>query len=164
MVLSQIAHSYLETGAEVSLIQLNIRRSAIKKDLPLCCIMSSHERSVLAKVSEWRVERNRRSVERLKQLCRKYPKPVLVHALCRPLIPPLPRLAIDSYWRAHPVRADRLTRALAARTGAPSGWTWTVTGSREHGLSHSFRAPPAPYRVWDCKLSQPICPVFRSTN
>jgi hypothetical protein len=27
----------------------------------------------------------------------------------------LPRLAIDSYWRAHPIRADRLARALAAR-------------------------------------------------
>jgi hypothetical protein len=81
--------------------------------------------------SEWRNEKNRRSLERLERaLPQVFPKPVLLHALSRPLIPPLPRLAIDSYWRTHPVRADRLARALAARTGAPSGWTWTAFGQR----------------------------------
>jgi hypothetical protein len=89
-----------------------------------------------------------------------------VHALGRALIPPLPRLAIDSYWRVHPIRADRLARALAAKTGAPSGWAWTVTGSREHGLSDSFRAPPAPYRETQSKLGSGRCcvcgqPVYR---
>jgi hypothetical protein len=53
--------------------------------------------------SEWRIEKNRRSLERLERAVPEiFPKPVLVHALNRPLIPPLPRLAIDSYWRAHP--------------------------------------------------------------
>jgi hypothetical protein len=58
---------------------------------------------------------------------------------------PTPRLAIDSYWRAHPIRADRLARALAARSGAPSGWTWRL-GERKIGLPVTFRTPPAPYR------------------
>lgn len=53
-----------------------------------------------------------------------FPPAVLVRALGRPFIPPTPRLAIESYWRAHPIRADRIVRALAARTGSPIGWTW----------------------------------------
>jgi hypothetical protein len=115
--------------------------------------------------SEWRIEKNRRSLERLERAVPEiFPKPVLVHALNRPLIPPLPRLAIDSYWRAHPVRADRLARALAVRTGAPSGWTWTVSGSRE--LGPTFRFPPAPYREAAFKLGPGRCcvcgqPVYR---
>ena len=58
----------------------------------------------------------------------------------------MPRLAIDSYWRAHPIRADRLARSLAARSGAPSGWTWRLGNVRESGLPTTFRTPPAPYR------------------
>jgi hypothetical protein len=115
--------------------------------------------------SEWRIEKNRRSLERLERALPKiFPVPVLVHALGRPLIPPLPRLAIDSYWRAHPIRADRLARALAARTGAPSGWAWTVSGSRE--LGPTFRFPPAPYREASFKQGPGRCcvcgqPVYR---
>src|SRR5262245_710029 len=115
--------------------------------------------------SEWRIERNRRSLERLKRaLPEIFPKSVLVHALSRPLIPPLPRLAIDSYWRAHPIRADRLARALAAKTGAPAGWVWTVSNSRQVGPT--FRFPPAPYREAPFKLGPGRCcvcgqPVYR---
>jgi hypothetical protein len=106
--------------------------------------------------SEWRLERNRRSLERLERaLPRIFPVPVLVHAFGRPLIPPLPRLAVDSYWRAHPLRADRLARALAAKTGAPSGWTWTVSNSRKDGPT--FRIPPAPYREAPFKLGPGRC-------
>src|SRR5690349_18610003 len=117
--------------------------------------------------SEWRAEKNRQSLERLERALPKvFPKPVLVHALSRPLIPPLPRLAIDSYWRAHPIRADHLARSLAAKTGAPSGWAWTASGSRDHGLATSFRAPPAPYREAQFKLGPGRCcvcgqPVYR---
>jgi hypothetical protein len=57
-----------------------------------------------------------------------------------------PRIAIDSYWRAHPIRADRLARSLAARSGAPHGWTWRLGQDRESGLPTTFRVPPAPYR------------------
>ena len=53
---------------------------------------------------------------------------------------------VDSYWRAHPIRADRLARALAARSGAPSGWTWQLGDNRKHGLPATYRTPPAPYR------------------
>jgi hypothetical protein len=115
--------------------------------------------------SEWRLERTRRSLERLERaLPRIFPVPVLVHAFGRPLIPPLPRLAVDSYWRAHPLRADRLARALAAKTGAPSGWTWTVSNSRKDGPT--FRIPPAPYREAPFKLGPGRCcicgqPVYR---
>ena len=66
--------------------------------------------------------------------------------MSRPFIPPMPRLAVDGYWRAHPVRADRLARALAARSGAPAGWTWRLGSGRDDGLAATFRAPPAPFR------------------
>ena len=65
-------------------------------------------------MSEWRDEINRKALARLTAaLPVVFPQPALIHALGRRLTPPLPRLAIDSYWRAHPLRADRLARALA---------------------------------------------------
>jgi hypothetical protein len=100
--------------------------------------------------SKWqaeRAERNRQSLARLtKSLPDVFPPAVLARALARPFVPPTPRLAIDSYWRAHPLRADRLARALAARSGAPQGWTWRLGDERKSGLPTSFRVPPAPYR------------------
>jgi hypothetical protein len=75
-----------------------------------------------------------------------FPAAVLRRALGRAFVPPTPRLAIDSYWRAHPLRADRLARALAAQSGTPSGWTWRIGGAPNSGLAATFRAPPAPYR------------------
>lgn len=101
-------------------------------------------------MSTWqseKAERNRRSVVRLtRALPNVFPSNVLSRALCRPFVPPTPRLAIDSYWRAHPLRADRLARALAARSGAPEGWTWRLSDNRKSGLPTTFRTPPAPYR------------------
>jgi hypothetical protein len=99
------------------------------------------------KMSEWREVRNRQALARLtRALPEVFPGPVLAHALRRPFIPPMPRLAVDAYWRAHPIRADRLTRALAARSGAPPGWIWRLDDGRTNGLPASFRTPPAPYR------------------
>jgi hypothetical protein len=102
-------------------------------------------------VSKWedeKAERNRRSIARLKKsLPGVFPGAVLCRALGRPFVPPTPRLAVDSYWSAHPLRADRLARALAARSGAPSGWTWRVASGRsKNGLPSTFRMPPMPYR------------------
>src|ERR1700686_3878486 len=101
-------------------------------------------------MSSWqdlKTERNRQSVARLtKALPQIFPPLVLRRALSRPFIPPTPRLAIDSYWRAHPIRADRLARALAARSGAPRGWTWQLGSNGKSGLPATFRTPPAPYR------------------
>ena len=100
-------------------------------------------------MSKWEAERanrNRRSRARLTNaLPAIFPSAVLSRALSLPFVPPTPRLAIDSYWRAHPIRADRLTRALAALSGAPSGWSWRL-GNGLNGLPASFRTPPAPYR------------------
>jgi hypothetical protein len=48
--------------------------------------------------------------------------------------------------RARACRADRLARALAARSGAPKGWTWQLGNNRKNGLPTTFRMPPAPYR------------------
>ena len=100
-------------------------------------------------MSKWgaeNAERNRRSVARLtKSLPVIFPSSVLSRALGRPFVPPTPRLAIDSYWDAHPLRADRLARALAARSGAPTGWVWRL-GDRKIGLPTTFRTPPTPYR------------------
>lgn len=116
-------------------------------------------------ISEWRAERNRAALARLtRALPRIFPAPVLAHALTRSFTPPMPRLAIDSYWRAHPVRADRLARALAARSGAPESWTWRLGDNG--GLAASFRAPPAPYREEQFSRGGGHCcvcgqPVFR---
>jgi hypothetical protein len=94
--------------------------------------------------SAWRAERNVKARDRLmRHLPEIFPAVVLAHALRRPFIPPTPRRAIESYWRHHPVRADKLARALAAQSGAPAGWTWRLGAA---GLPVSFRAPPAPYR------------------
>src|SRR5882672_11358741 len=93
-----------------------------------------------------RDEINRKALARLdRALPAVFPRPALIHALGRRFTPPMPRLAIDSYWRAHPVRADRLARALAARSGAPPGWTWRLADERQ-ARAASFRIPPAPYR------------------
>jgi hypothetical protein len=101
-------------------------------------------------MSRWqdeKAERNRRAVARLtKALPSIFPSAVLSRALGRPFVPPTPRLAIDSYWRAHTLRADHLARALARCSGAPAGWTWRLGDSRKSGLPATFRAPPAPYR------------------
>ena len=105
------------------------------------------------KMSKWqaeKAERNRQSLARLNRaLPRIFPSAVLSWALGRPFVPPTPRLAVDLYWRAHPIRADRLARALAARSGAPSGWTWQLDDNRKHGLPATYRTPPAPYREPD---------------
>lgn len=97
-------------------------------------------------MSEWRERRNERSRVRLERsLPAVFPGPVLRHALARPLVPPTPRKAVESYWRVHPLRADRLARALARLSGAPPGWTWTLEGTGGTGRP-SHRWPPAPYR------------------
>jgi len=114
-------------------------------------------------MSQWqadKAERNRKSQERLTAaLPASFPPAVLARALGRPFIPPTPRLAIDSYWRAHPIRADRLARALAARTGPPKGWTWRIGDKRKDGLPTSFRTPPAPYREPGYRLGSGFCCV-----
>ena len=115
---------------------------------------------------ELRAERNRAIALRLnKALPPIFPRVVLARALARPFVPPTPRLAIESYWGAHPIRADRLARALAARSQAPSGWTWRL-GDRRSGLPFTFRTPPAPYREAAHALGPGFCcvcgqPVYR---
>jgi hypothetical protein len=115
-------------------------------------------------MSEFRDLRNQRSLLRLQRaLPEIFPRAVLDRALARPFIPPTPRLAIDGYWRAHPVRADRLARALAVRSGAPDGWHWQL-GDKKSGRPLTFRMPPAPYRErlfsrgpgWCCVCGQPV--------
>jgi hypothetical protein len=62
-------------------------------------------------MSSWQEERAERNRQALARLTRPvptiFPSGVLTRALSRPLVPPPPRLAIDGYWRAHPIRADR---------------------------------------------------------
>jgi hypothetical protein len=100
----------------------------------------------MPKTSEWRAVRNEQSLKRLERtLPNAFPAAVLTYARSRPLIPPTPRLAMDRYWRSHPLRADALARGLAVRSGAPTGWTWRL-GELATGLAPSFRTPPAPFR------------------
>ncbi|BAT57532.1 hypothetical protein GJW-30_1_00037 [Variibacter gotjawalensis] len=101
----------------------------------------------LSKTALFRADYNAKALARLnKALPEIFPRGVLVRAYARPYIPPMPRLAVDGYWRAHPLRADRLARALARKSGAPEGWTWRLTEKRKDGLPQTFRTPPAPYR------------------
>ncbi|MCW6506768.1 hypothetical protein M8523_01885 [Hyphomicrobiales bacterium BP6-180914] len=100
---------------------------------------------------EWRAQRNERARLQLERARPDvFPAPVLVHSLTQSWTPALPRLAVESYWRAHPLRADRLARGLAARSGAPEGWSWRLSRDEETRPT-SFRLPPAPYREarWD---------------
>lgn len=98
-------------------------------------------------MSAWRDEKNEKALARLNRaLPAIFPAPVLTHALARSLIPPTPRRAVESYWRAHPLRADRLARALAEASGTPDGWSWRLCPKKTDGLAASFRLPPAPFR------------------
>src|ERR1700689_2009622 len=121
----------------------------------------------MSKWQEEKDERNRRSLARLtKSLPDIFPPVVLSRALSRTFVPPTPRLAIDSYWGAHPLRADHLARALAASSGAPSGWIWRLGHNREDGLPTTFRIPPAPYRERGYARGPGFCcvcgqPVYR---
>src|SRR5215472_1694837 len=101
-----------------------------------------------SRMSDWqaeKAERNRKSFARLsKVLPAIFPPAVLARALSRPFIPPTPRLAVESYWRAHPLRADRLARALAARSGGPTGARCQLGTNHNNGLPAPGRTPPAP--------------------
>src|ERR1043165_2661220 len=100
------------------------------------------------KMSETRALANEPALARLNKARPDiFPAPVLTYALNRRWTPPMPRLAVDGYWRAHPLRAEKLARALAARSGTPAGWTWRLKeGRRKSELPATFRAPPAPFR------------------
>jgi hypothetical protein len=98
-------------------------------------------------MSGWRDERNLKSRARLeKRLSAHFPPCVLSHALRQPLTPPTQRRAMESYWRHRPLLADRLARALAAKSGQPAGWQWQLGTGKEEVLPMSFRTPPSPYR------------------
>src|SRR5215467_9270235 len=116
-------------------------------------------------MSNWqteKAERNKRSLARLsKSLPEIFPPAVLSRALSRPFVPPTPRLAIDSYWRAHPLRADRVARALATLSAAPTGWAWRLGDSRNDGLPTTFRTPPMPYRERAYAKGPGFCRVCR---
>jgi hypothetical protein len=101
----------------------------------------------VSKASEFRDEYNRKARARLERaLPDVFPAQVLAQALARRFIPPMPRLAVDGYWRAHPIRAERLARALAAKGVAPPEWTWRLAATAKSDLPKTFRAPPAPFR------------------
>lgn len=89
-----------------------------------------------------RIAWNTRAVERLAAAGHLLPASVWHHALGRRWTPRTLRAAVDGYWRGHPIRAERLSRALARRSGTPEGWAWRA-GPDSAG---SFRMPPLPYR------------------
>jgi hypothetical protein len=114
-------------------------------------------------VSTWRAQRNAEALARLQRnLPETFPVPVLLHARRRAFIPPTPRRAVESYWRHHPIRADKLARALAGASAAPAGWVWQISSCVPLG----FRAPPAPFREEAHAMGPGYCcvcgqPVFR---
>lgn len=97
--------------------------------------------------SDWLRRRNERRIERLVALTpSRFPSAVWTHALGLDFVPETPASAITAYWEAHPIRADRLARALARRSGAPEGWLWHIDPDRTGGVPDTFRMPPLPYR------------------
>lgn len=121
-------------------------------------------------MSKWQddvARANHQALARLtKALPAVFPAPVLSRALKCRYVPPTPRLAIDGYWRDHPLRADRVARALARRSGAPAGWRWQLDDGRAAGLPANFRIPPAPYREAAFAKGSGFCcvcgqPVYR---
>ena len=123
--------------------------------------------ATMATSSVWRVQRNAKALARLQHsLPAVFPPMVLTHALARPLVPPTPRRAVESYWRHHPVRADKLARALARQGRAPDAWAWPPLEAKKPGAPESFRRPPAPFRDRAYARGPGICcvcgqPVFR---
>ena|SRR5215203_1898120 len=117
--------------------------------------------------SDWRERRNARALVRLQRSRpENFPSAVWQHALSRPFIPTTLTRAVESYWRQHPIRADRLARALASRSSSPEGWTWRLARHDDVGLPLGFRTPPAPYRETRYALASGRCcicgqPVFR---
>jgi hypothetical protein len=115
----------------------------------------------------WRELRNRRAVERLlANVTERFPNAVWRHAVASRSVPDTLTAAVAGYWHAHPLRADRLARALAARSGPPAGWSWTLDVDRRDGLPTHFRRPPAPYREAAFSRGHGTCcvcgqPVFR---
>jgi hypothetical protein len=96
---------------------------------------------------DWLRTKNERRIERLVTLTPKhFPQAVWTHALAAALVPDRPGKAVESYWLAHPIRADRLARAMARRSGAPDGWIWRLRLEAGDGLPASFRTPPLPFR------------------
>jgi hypothetical protein len=117
--------------------------------------------------SAWRAERNAKALARLERnLPEIFPKHVLAHALSRPFIPPTPRRAVEAYWRKHPIRADKLARALAALSTPPKRWRWRIEARKSSSPPASFRVPPAPFRQKSHAKAPGHCcicgqPVFR---
>jgi len=147
----------------MSISQFTLRRIALcggDEGLGLCRHHVGDPGDAMSTWHDLKAERNRQSVARLQRaLPQIFPASVLRRALSRPFVPPTPRLAIDSYWRAHPLRADRLARALAAKSGAPDTWTWRLGPNRKSGLPATFRMPPAPYREAKYARGPGICCV-----
>src|ERR1700732_5148448 len=94
-------------------------------------------------VSTWRAQRNEKARVRLmRNLPEVLPRAVLVHALSRSFLPATPRRTVDSYWRYHPVRADKLARALAALSGAPKDGV--ASRNSKIGATAQFSGAPNP--------------------
>src|SRR2546427_2936739 len=96
-------------------------------------------------VSAWLAQRNEKARARLmRNLPEIFPGAVLLHALSRTFLPATPRRAVDSYWRHHPVRADKLAPALAAFGGAPEGWAWRGGRPERSRTPAGLWVPPNP--------------------
>jgi 5-methylcytosine-specific restriction endonuclease McrA len=115
--------------------------------------------------SEWLRLRNGRRIERLAAtMPDRFPQAVWRHAIAHGLVPEIPSKAVQAYWQAHPLRADRLARALAEKSGSPPGWNWRL--DRPEGRRDRFRTPPLPYREAAFALPKGSCcvcgqPVYR---
>lgn len=96
---------------------------------------------------DWLKRKNERRIERLLALTPDgFPQAAWAHALKLDLVPDSPGQAVQAYWQAHPLRADRIARTLAARSESPHGWRWRLETGRPGPTPESFRIPPLPYR------------------
>lgn len=97
------------------------------------------------RVEDRRTAWNGRAAAALDAQAHALPPAVLSHALRQRWMPRTMRSAVDSYWRAHPIRAEKLARALAAVSGTPDSWRWR--NALAAASTANFRLPPLPYRV-----------------
>jgi hypothetical protein len=97
-------------------------------------------------MSNWQDEREKRNRQSIARLTRAlpgiFPSNVLSRALSHPFVPPMPRLAIESYWRAHPICADRRpARSLPAAERPATGPSGLATSARADCQPHSEHRP-----------------------
>lgn len=114
---------------------MRIGRLQIRNPFSGYCLPHSKQGCRSMAVSTWLARRNEKARSRLmRNLPDVFPGAVIAHALSRPFLPATPRRAVDSYWRYHPVRADKPVRSLPLAANRTDGCGESESRNRGHWL------------------------------